>query len=89
MNGPRWRQWRGTHLASAMTALLLLHCVALRAQTPQTQKSSQSSASDLTVSIAILMNLEATSVSKKEQKLSQVAAIIFVITLKIFGVPEL
>ena len=41
------------------------------------------------MSIAILMNLEATSVSKKEQKLSQVAAIIFVITLKIFGVPEL
>lgn len=47
-------------------------------QVPQTLASSQS---DLTeVSIENLMNMEVTSVSKKEQKLSQVAAAIYVIT---------
>jgi len=52
-----------------MTALLLLDCGALRAQTPQTQKTSQSSPSDLTpVSIEILMNLEVISVSKRQKK---------------------
>jgi iron complex outermembrane receptor protein len=81
MNGLRWQRRRGTRFASATAAFLLLDCGALRAQTPQTQKTSQSSPSDLTqVSIENLMNLEVTSVSKKEQKLSQVAAAIFVIT---------
>jgi iron complex outermembrane receptor protein len=50
-------------------------------QVPDSQKAAQSSAGDLTqVSIESLMNMEVTSVSKKEQKLSQVAAVIFVIT---------
>ncbi len=50
-------------------------------QVPDSQKAPQSSPSDLTqVSIENLMNMEVTSVSKKEQKLSQVAAAIFVIT---------
>jgi outer membrane receptor for Fe3+-dicitrate len=53
-------------------------------QAPQTPQGSQPRASpqnDLTqVSIENLMNVEVTSVSKKEQKLSQVAAAIFVIT---------
>src|SRR5260370_35704197 len=81
MNEPRWQRRRGTRFASAMAAFLLLDCGASRAQTTQTQKTSQSSPSDLTqVSIENLMNLEVTSVSKKEQKLSQVAAAIFVIT---------
>src|SRR5580693_7467602 len=47
-------------------------------QAPPTQASPQG---DLTqVSLENLMNMEVTSVSKKEQKLSQVAAAIFVIT---------
>jgi iron complex outermembrane receptor protein len=49
-------------------------------QNVPSQKASQSSPNDLTqVSIENLMNMEVTSVSKKEQKLSQVAAAIFVI----------
>jgi iron complex outermembrane receptor protein len=48
---------------------------------PQSSTGPQSPPGDLTqVSIEDLMNLEVTSVSKKEQKLSQVAAAIFVIT---------
>jgi iron complex outermembrane receptor protein len=45
------------------------------------QKSSQSPPNDLTqVSIENLMNIEVTSVSKREQKLSRAAAAVFVIT---------
>jgi CheY-like chemotaxis protein len=74
MNEPRWQRRRGTRFASAMATFLLLDCGASRAQTTETQKTSPSSPSDLTqVSIENLMNLEVTSVSKKEQKLSQVA----------------
>jgi len=66
--------------------LLLFSCEITKGGTPQATKPSsttQSSQSpgDLTqVSIESLMNMEVTSVSKKEQKLSQVAASIFVIT---------
>jgi outer membrane receptor for monomeric catechols len=50
-------------------------------QNAPSQKASQSSLNDLTqVSIENLMNIEVTSVSKKEQKLSRVAAAVFVIT---------
>jgi iron complex outermembrane receptor protein len=50
-------------------------------QVTDSQKAPQSPPGDLTqVSIENLMNMEVTSVSKKEQKLSQVAAAIFVIT---------
>jgi iron complex outermembrane receptor protein len=53
-------------------------------QAPQTQEAPQATPSrqkDLTsTSIEDLMNMEVTSASKKEQKLSQVAAAIFVIT---------
>ena len=50
-------------------------------QAPQSSPAPQSPPGDLTqVSIEDLMNLEVTSASKKEQKLSQVAAAIFVIT---------
>ncbi len=53
-------------------------------QLPQTQQTSQTAAppqTDLTqLSIENLMNMEVTSASKKEQKLSKVAAAIFVIT---------
>ena len=53
-------------------------------QEPQTPQASQSAATpqkDLTsTSIEDLMNMEVTSASKKEQKLSRVAAAIFVIT---------
>ncbi len=61
--------------------LLLLGCEMAWGQNVPSQKASQSSPNDLTqVSIENLMNMEVTSVSKKEQKLSQVAAAIFVIT---------
>jgi iron complex outermembrane recepter protein len=81
MSGKVWKRRKGARLASATLALLSLGSGALRAQNPQTQKTSQSSPSDLTqISIENLMNVEVTSVSKKEQKLSQVAAAIFVIT---------
>ncbi len=50
-------------------------------QTAQVQQTLQAQQNDLTqVSIENLMNMEVTSVSKKEQKLSQVASAIFVIT---------
>jgi iron complex outermembrane recepter protein len=52
-------------------------------QNAPSQKASQTSPSDLTqVSIENLMNVEVTSVSKKEQKLSKVAATIFEINLE-------
>jgi iron complex outermembrane receptor protein len=55
-----------------------------QSQQPQTQPGSQAGSSpqtDLTqVSIENLMNMEVTSASKKEQKLSRVAAAIYVIT---------
>jgi outer membrane receptor for Fe3+-dicitrate len=53
----------------------------VHAQTPQPTQATPTTAGDLTrVSIENLMNIDVTSVSKKEQKLSQVAAAIFVIT---------
>ena len=70
-----------------MILLLLVGHVVARGQAlpsqdaPQSSTGPQSPPGDLTqVSIEDLMNLEVTSVSKKEQKLSQVAAAIFVIT---------
>jgi iron complex outermembrane recepter protein len=48
---------------------------------PSTKQKSESEAKDLTkASIEDLMNIQVTSASKKEQKLSRVAAAIFVIT---------
>jgi iron complex outermembrane receptor protein len=55
--------------------LLLLASSPVTGQTPQTPQKDLTS-----TSIEDLMNMEVTSVSKKEQKLSQVAAAIFVIT---------
>jgi iron complex outermembrane receptor protein len=64
-----------------MAIILLFGPVMAWGQVPAPQKSPQSSPTDLTqVSLESLMNMEVTSVSKKEQKLSQVAAAIFVIT---------
>jgi len=67
--------------------LALLGCAGSEAQTTkdaerkQTSQTSASSAEDLTkVRIEDLMNLEVTSVSKKEQKLWHAAAAVFVIT---------
>lgn len=58
-------------------------------QAPQTQNAPQSTPSrqkDLTsTSIEDLMNMEVTSASKKEQKLSQVAAAVYVITQEDIG----
>ena len=71
---------RRSRLAGA-AASILLGCGPVWCQAQQSQKPSQPSTDDLTqVSLENLMNMEVTSVSKKEQKLSQVAAAIFVIT---------
>jgi iron complex outermembrane receptor protein len=60
---------------------LFLLWLAGQAAHGQAAQSPPASQGDLTqVSIESLMNMEVTSVSKKEQKLSQVAAAIFVIT---------
>jgi iron complex outermembrane receptor protein len=65
----------------ATVLLLLLGCESAQGQSSRSQPAPQSSPGDLTqVSIENLMNMEVTSVSKREQKLSQVAAAIFVIT---------
>ena len=81
---------RRTRLAGAEVSLLWLAVLgsgAAGAGATQATNSSQGaqstspSAGDLTaVSLENLMNMEVTSVSKKEQKLSQVAAAIFVVT---------
>jgi len=67
---------------SGVTVLLLLvACGGAWGQLTNSQKAEQTPPGDLTqVSLENLMNIEVTSVSKKEQKLSQVAAAIFVIT---------
>jgi iron complex outermembrane recepter protein len=73
--------------------LLLLACPAACGQSAQ---SPSDAPGDLTqVSIENLMNMEVTSVSKKEQKISQVAAAIFVISQEdirrsgVTSIPEL
>ena len=72
-SGARRMRWAAT--------VLLLGCEMAWGQNAPPQKASQSSPNDLTqVSIENLMEIEVTSVSKKEQKLSQVAAAVFVIT---------
>jgi iron complex outermembrane receptor protein len=66
---------------SRSAIILLFGPVIAWGQAPAPQKNPQSSSTDLTqVSLENLMNLEVTSASKKEQKLSHVAAAIFVIT---------
>jgi iron complex outermembrane receptor protein len=68
-------------MTGAAVLLLLPGCEAAWGQSSRSQPAAQSSPGDLTqVSIENLMNMEVTSVSKKGQKLSQVAAAIFVIT---------
>jgi iron complex outermembrane receptor protein len=81
MGGKRWRRARGTRLPRLTAMLFLLGCGMTWGQAPSPQKAPPSPPGDLTqVSIENLMNMEVTSVSRKEQKLSQVAAAIFVIS---------
>lgn len=81
MGGKQWKRPQGARLVRSTGVFLLLGCEVAWGQVPQSQKASQSSPSDLTqVSIENLMNIEVTSVSKKEQKLSRTAAAVFVIT---------
>ena len=70
------------HSKGAVVLLALMACKATWGQAPPKSQTLQSQqAPDLTkVNIEDLMNVEVTSVSKKEQKLSQVAAAIFVIS---------
>ena len=64
----------------ASTALALAAILSLAPRTPA-QQSSLPTQPDLSAkSLEDLMSIEVTSVSKKEQKLSEVAAAIFVIT---------
>jgi iron complex outermembrane receptor protein len=72
--GGRMELW----VVQAAVLFLVVGCEVARGQAPS---AAQSPAGDLTqVSIENLMNVEVTSVSKKEQKLSQVAAAVYVIT---------
>src|ERR1700694_3869281 len=81
MHGKRLNRPPRVRQAGATILLLLLGCGVTWGQVPDSQKNPQPPPGDLTqVSIENLMNMEVTSVSKKEQKLSQVAAAIFVIT---------
>ncbi len=82
MSEKRWKRLEGAARLVTWTAVfLLLGREVAWGQNPQSHKTSQLSSNDLTQeSIENLMNMEVTSVSKKEQKLSQVAAAIFVIT---------
>jgi iron complex outermembrane receptor protein len=80
MGGNRWKRLLQAFLMQVAIMSLLFECELARGQSPQ-PPASQTSPSDLTqVSIENMMNMEVTSVSKKEQKLSEVAAAIFVIT---------
>ena len=75
------KRWLRARVTGAAVLLLLLACESAQGQGSRSQPAPQSSPGDLTqVSIENLMNMEVTSVSKREQKLSQVAAAIFVIT---------
>ena len=81
MGGKRWKRLTCAPAKRASLLLVLMVCDAACGQAPQTQQSPQAASGDLTqVSLENLMNVEVTSVSKKEQKLSQVAAAIFVIS---------
>src|SRR5713226_7088943 len=69
-----------TRAGCQLVITLLLACQPARPQS-SSAKVPTAPQGDLTqVSIETLMNMEVTSVSKKEQKMSQVAAAIFVIT---------
>src|SRR5258708_35895262 len=81
MDGKRSKKPPRVRMPGATVLLLLLGCGVACGQDAQSPRVPQSSPRDLTqVSIENLMNMEVTSVSKKAQKLSQVAAAIFVIT---------
>src|SRR5260370_678165 len=75
------KRWLRARVTGATVLLLLLGCEAAWGQSSRSQPAPQSSPGDLTqVSIENLMNMEVTSVSKKEQKLSRIASAIFLIT---------
>jgi len=87
MGGKRSKRPLRVGVSGATVLLFLVGCGVAGGQAPPSQQAPQSSPvpqsppGDLTqVSIDDLMNLEVTSGSKKEQKMSQVAAAIFVIT---------
>jgi iron complex outermembrane receptor protein len=81
MSGKRWQRPPRAYLTRAAVLLVVAGWPAAWAQTPPSQLAPQSPAGDLTqVSMENLLNMEVSSVSKKEQKLSRTAAAIFVIT---------
>jgi iron complex outermembrane recepter protein len=81
MDGKRWKRPPAVRMTGATVLLLLLGCGVACGQDTPSPRVPQSSPRDLTqVSIENLMNMEVTSVSKKEQKLSRIASAIFVIT---------
>ena len=81
MDGKRSKRPPPARMTGVTVLLLLLGCGVACGQDTPSPRVPQSSPRDLTqVSIENLMNMEVTSVSKKEQKLSRIASAIFVIT---------
>jgi iron complex outermembrane receptor protein len=81
MNGRKCKRWLQEWAVPAAVWLVVLGSPAAKGTMPQSPAAQHAQEGDLTqVSIENLMNMEVTSVSKKEQKLSQVAAAIFVVT---------
>lgn len=81
MDGKEWKLPVWERVCAASLPLVLVVCEAAWGQAAQSQQNPQATPRDLTqVSLETLMNVEVTSASKKEQKLSRVAAAMFVIT---------
>jgi iron complex outermembrane receptor protein len=81
MNGKRWKRRLRAAVKGAAVLLALMPSETAWGQNPPSHQTAQASPRDLTqVSLENLMNVEVTSVSKTEQKLSRTAAAVFVIT---------
>jgi iron complex outermembrane receptor protein len=81
MRGQRWLRLRRISLASSSAMFLLQGCGVAWGQGTGPQKGQQSVQGDLTeLSMENLMNMEVSSVSKKDQGLLRTAAAVFVIT---------
>src|ERR1700730_8582534 len=81
MNGKQRACAPRLRVNAATVLLVLVGCATAWGQTPQSRRAPVSAASDLTqVSIENLMDVEVSSVSKKDQKLLRTAAAVFILT---------
>lgn len=81
MGGTRWKRLFGARAKGASVLFVLIGCEPAWGQAPPSSQTAQSPPSDLTqVSIENLMNMEVSSASKKDEKVLQTAAAVFVIT---------